>query len=63
LERAGFEVARQRGSHVQVRRYIRGEKVTFPVPVHGGRTVKPGTLHGILRKANLSVEQLTELLG
>lgn len=62
LKRAGFEVARQRGSHVQLRKWTEGEKVTFPVPVHAGRIVKPGTLSGILRRAGLSVEQLCELL-
>lgn len=63
LERAGFEITRQHGSHVQMRKYIAGEKVTFPVPVHKGKTLKTGTLQGILRKAGLSAEQLAELLG
>jgi len=43
-------------------KYIDGEKLTFPVPVHAGKTVKQGTLKGILRKANISVEQLEGLL-
>jgi len=47
---------------VQVRKYVEGEKVTFPVPVHKGETLKPGTLRGILRKADVSVERLVELL-
>ena len=62
LQREGFELARQKGSHVQVRKYVEGEKVTFPVPVHKGKTLKPGTLRGILRKADVSVERLLELL-
>ena len=62
LKKAGFEVARQRGSHVQLRKWTEGEKVTFPVPVHVGKTIKPGTLRGILRIAGLTVEQLRELL-
>ncbi|MCK4393445.1 type II toxin-antitoxin system HicA family toxin [Candidatus Bipolaricaulota bacterium] len=62
LQREGFELARQKGSHVQVRKYVEGEKVTFPVPVHKGKTLKPGTLRGILRKADVSVERLVELL-
>ncbi|MFQ5794092.1 MAG: type II toxin-antitoxin system HicA family toxin [Candidatus Bipolaricaulia bacterium] len=63
LQKEGFEVARQRGSHVQVRKYVEEEKVTFPVPVHKGKTLKPGTLRGILRKAGISVERLIELLS
>jgi len=62
LLRDGFEVARQRGSHVQVRKFVDGEKITFPVPVHAGKTMKPGTLKGILRKARISEERLIELL-
>jgi len=62
LQREGFEIARQRGSHVQMRKDIKGEKVTFPVPVHKGKTLKPGTLQGILRKAGIPVEGLMELL-
>jgi predicted RNA binding protein YcfA (HicA-like mRNA interferase family) len=63
LKKEGFEVVRQRGSHVQMRKYIEGKKVTFPVPVHKGKTLKPGTLQGILRKAGISVERLRELLS
>jgi predicted RNA binding protein YcfA (HicA-like mRNA interferase family) len=63
LQREGFEIARQRGSHVQVRKYIQGRKVTFPVPVHQGKTLKTGTLSGLLRKAGISVDRLIELLS
>jgi len=62
LQRESFELARQKGSHMQVRKYVEGRKVTFPVPVHEGKTLKPGTLKGILRKADVSVERLLELL-
>jgi predicted RNA binding protein YcfA (HicA-like mRNA interferase family) len=62
LQKEGFEVTRQRGSHLQVRKYVGGKKITFPVPVHKGKTLKPGTLRGILRKADISVERLLELL-
>ncbi|MFQ6039900.1 MAG: type II toxin-antitoxin system HicA family toxin [Candidatus Poribacteria bacterium] len=62
LLKNGFEVSRQRGSHVQVRKFVAGEKITFPVPVHAGKTMKIGTLKGILRKARMSEERLIELL-
>ena len=63
LEKAGFLVVRQRGSHVQLRRVEPdGRVTTFPVPVHAGRTMKRGLLHGILRKAGMDLEQLIELL-
>ena len=63
LEKEGFEISRQRGSHVQIRKWIAGEKVTFPIPIHAGKILKPGTLKGILRKAGISVEDLERLLS
>lgn len=61
LQWAGFVVARQGGSHIQLRRIESdGTVTTFPVPVHAGRTIKRGTLHGILRKAGLTIEQLKQ---
>jgi predicted RNA binding protein YcfA (HicA-like mRNA interferase family) len=63
LGRAGFVVTRRRGSHVQLRRELPdGTVTTFPVPVHAGRTIKKGTLRGILRKAGLSPEDLAALM-
>ena len=62
LIKDGFEIARQKGSHVQLRKFVEGVKVTFPVPVHKGKTLKTGTFKGILRKADLAVERLGEIL-
>ena len=62
LQKEGFEIARQKGGHVQMRKFIGGEKLSFPVPVHSGKDLKTGTLHGILRKAGMSVDHLIELL-
>lgn len=50
LERLGFVVARQRGSHVMLRRGATG----CVVPLH--REVKRGTLGGILRQAGVDAE-------
>jgi len=63
LQKEGFEITRQKGSHIQMAKYVGGEKLTFPVPVHAGKIIKQGTLKGILRKANISVERLQELLS
>jgi predicted RNA binding protein YcfA (HicA-like mRNA interferase family) len=63
LQQKGFRITRQRGSHVQLRRdEPDGIITTFPVPVHAGRTLKKGTLRGILRKAGISSEELAALL-
>jgi predicted RNA binding protein YcfA (HicA-like mRNA interferase family) len=56
LERLGFEVMRQRGSHVVMRRQSAG----CVVPNH--REIKTGTLAGILRQAGVSAEEFTGAL-
>lgn len=63
LQKEGFEITRQKGSHVQMTKYIGGQKLTFPVPAHAGKIIKQGTLIGILRKASISVERLQELIS
>ena len=60
LERTGFVVDRQRGSHIVLIHPQNRRRVT--VPVHAGRIVKPGTLTGILDDAGLSVEEFIALL-
>ena len=63
LERVGFILVRQRGSHVQMRRTEPdGRITTFPVPVHSGKTIKQGTLQGILRKAEVDPQRLRDLI-
>ena len=59
LQRAGFEVTRQRGSHVRLR-HQDGRVVT--VPVHAKQEIGRGLLRKILRDADLSVEELLRLL-
>jgi predicted RNA binding protein YcfA (HicA-like mRNA interferase family) len=58
LEQLGWEVVRQRGSHVRLRH---SDRSTFlVVPLH--RELKRGTLSGILRDAGLDREELRGLL-
>jgi predicted RNA binding protein YcfA (HicA-like mRNA interferase family) len=58
LEKAGFYVARQKGSHITLRRNQPPGRVT--VPNH--RTLKPGTLSRILKDAGRTVDKFLELL-
>lgn len=51
LEKLGFVVVRRRGSHVVLRR----EAIGCVVPNH--RELKTGTLAGVLKQADVSVEQ------
>ena len=59
LERAGFEIIRQRGSHVRMR-HPDGRIVT--APVHSGQDVGRGLLRKILRDAELTREAFVALL-
>ncbi|MDP3735426.1 MAG: type II toxin-antitoxin system HicA family toxin [bacterium] len=59
LEKSGFFVTRQSGSHV-IYRNKAGSRAT--VPAHGSTILHPKTLKSILRDANVSVEELRTLL-
>lgn len=56
LQRAGFTVIRQSGSHI----ILDKDGVTVSVPNH--RPMKVGTVRSIIRQANLTVEEFLELL-
>jgi predicted RNA binding protein YcfA (HicA-like mRNA interferase family) len=56
LEQLGFFVARQRGSHIVMRRGSSG----CVVPNH--RELKAGTLAGLLKQAGVSMEEFIEAL-
>ena len=57
--KAGFGVARTKGSHHFLRHEDRRSTV---VPVHAGETIGPGLLSKILRDCDLTREQLQDLL-
>ena len=61
LERLGFVQARQCGSHVVMKRRIADGEVVCVVPVHR-KPVPIGTLHNILKQANLTPEEFLENL-
>jgi predicted RNA binding protein YcfA (HicA-like mRNA interferase family) len=56
LQRVGFVVMRQRGSHI---RLAKGT-LNVTVPAHGN--IAPGTLQSILRQAGITVEAFCEAL-
>lgn len=60
LEKVGFVIRRQKGSHVHLVRESDKRRVT--VPVHGNMAVAKGTLRAILNDADLSVEDLRDLI-
>ncbi len=56
LERLGFVVARQSGSHIVMRRNGQG----CVVPNH--KEVKVGTVNGVLRPAGVTAEEFNSVL-
>lgn len=54
LRSQGFELVRQRGSHMIMQRRTGETTITVPVPNH--REVKIGTLQSIIRQSQLSRE-------
>ena len=59
LDQLGFEVVRQRGSHVRLK-HEDGRVVT--VPVHSGQDISRGLLRKILRDAEVSPKDSEDLL-
>lgn len=60
LQRGGWVVVRQRGSHIRLQKHTAQETLKLIVPAH--RPIKRSTLAHILKQAHLSVEELLELL-
>ena len=60
LERLGFEQVRQTGSHVVMKKETEEGKIGCVVPLH--QELKVGTLSGILKQAQVTVEEFIEHL-
>jgi predicted RNA binding protein YcfA (HicA-like mRNA interferase family) len=60
LQRDGWAVVRQRGSHIRLQRRMGAELLKITVPAH--RPVKRSTPSHILKQARLDVDESLELL-
>ena len=60
LEKGGFFIHHQTGSHVAMRHKV-DKTIRVTVPVHR-KDIKIGTLSSILKQAGLTVEEFRELL-
>jgi predicted RNA binding protein YcfA (HicA-like mRNA interferase family) len=58
LEKAGFYIKRQKGSHIVMRRDEPYTQTVVPI----NKEIPVGTLRSILRDAGLTVEQFVDLL-
>ena len=59
LEKAGFQVIRQKGGHVRMK-HPDGRVVT--IPVHSGQDIGRGLLRKVLRDAELTRDEFVALL-
>ncbi len=56
----GFVLDRQKGSHAV---YFRAsDKARLVIPMHTGRSIRPGTLRGILEDMDITGDELRDLL-
>jgi predicted RNA binding protein YcfA (HicA-like mRNA interferase family) len=60
LERLGFEQVRQTGSHVVMKKEIEEGEIGCVVPLH--RELKVGTLSGILKQSQVTIEEFIDNL-
>ena len=61
LQRDGWTVVRQRGSHIRLHKRIGNDLLKITVPAH--RPVKRSTLAHILKQARIETEKFIELLS
>jgi len=60
LQRGGWVVVRQKGSHVRIQKHTPRETLKLTIPAH--RPIKRSTLSHILKQAKLTVEEFDKLL-
>ena len=60
LDKAGFEIQRQKGSHIYLKHPVTGRRV--PVYSHPGTDIKRSTLLKIIKAAGLSESDIARLL-
>jgi predicted RNA binding protein YcfA (HicA-like mRNA interferase family) len=60
LQRDGWVVVRQKGSHIRLQKHTAAETLKLTIPAH--RPIKKSTLCHILKQARLTVEELDGLL-
>lgn len=59
LEKTGFKIIRQRGSHFIM---INEKGVRVVIPVHAGKDIKAGLIRAIIKEAGLKREDFFKLL-
>ena len=60
LQRAGFIVIRQKGSHIRMQKRIGNDVIKITIPAHN--PIKRSTLSHIIKNSDLTLDAFIELL-
>jgi len=60
LQRDGWVVVRQKGSHIRLQKRTHGEVLKLTIPAH--RPIKRSSLSHILKQARIDVDRFFELM-
>lgn len=60
LQRDGWVVVRQRGSHIRLQKHLIDETLKLTIPAH--RPIKRSTLAHVLKQARLSIDNFLDLV-
>jgi len=60
LQKNGFVVVRQKGSHIRIQKHTKNKTLKVTVPAH--KPVKKSTLARIIKSCNLTIKTFLELL-
>ena len=60
LQRDGWVVVRQKGSHIRLQKHTSDETLKLTIPAH--KPIKRSTLSHILKQAYISIDKFMELL-
>ena len=60
LQRDGFVVVRTKGSHIRLHKNTPNDTIKITIPMH--KPIKRSTLSHILKQADISLQELEELL-
>lgn len=59
LQKHGYEITRQKGSHIRLHHFNQQKFKPITVPLH--KTIKPGLLNQIIKDAKLTTEEFIKL--
>lgn len=62
LQKQGFMILRQKGSHVHLIKNIENKEFHVTVPVHANKDLNPFVMRSVIRQAGYSIEEFEKLI-